>query len=153
MFLLTSSFINGYSYWILMLDYWANPIHQKQHFDEYARDNNFDPLVAENWYPVSYRSITPRKVLFSPRHFLLFSLFLFLFWIWYLMIVQITKRIIDHYGHRHRLALMALYPNIGLRIDKFNPRSNVSDSSLPPSPLSSTYLALSLIFLGWKIYN
>jgi hypothetical protein len=47
-----------------MVDYWASPVHQKQHFDEYARNNNFDPLIPENWYPITFRMVTPAKVFY-----------------------------------------------------------------------------------------
>eukprot|EP00026_Physarum_polycephalum_P001205 Phypoly_transcript_01206.p1 GENE.Phypoly_transcript_01206~~Phypoly_transcript_01206.p1 ORF type:complete len:647 (+),score=92.12 Phypoly_transcript_01206:1465-3405(+) len=42
--------------------YWSSLKHQKQHFDEYACSNNFDPLVPENWYPLQAKMITPAEL-------------------------------------------------------------------------------------------
>lgn len=41
--------------------YWT-PENQKQFFDAIATTNNFDPLVAANWYPFSNSDIQKIKV-------------------------------------------------------------------------------------------
>lgn len=41
---------------------WKELSSRKAFFDEFARDNNFDPLVSGNWYDVTYDDILGKKV-------------------------------------------------------------------------------------------
>jgi hypothetical protein len=43
--------------------YWANLQNRRKFFDEFARENNFDPLIPDNWYGISKRQIKNKQVL------------------------------------------------------------------------------------------
>lgn len=34
--------------------------------EKFAKSRNFDPLVAENWYPIDFKTIEESTVLFFP---------------------------------------------------------------------------------------
>jgi hypothetical protein len=36
---------------------WKDLSQRRKFFDQYAESKNFDPLIAENWYPVSFRDL------------------------------------------------------------------------------------------------
>ena len=42
--------------------YWLSMENRKKHFDEYAKSQKFDPLIAENWYHLSSMDIRKYKV-------------------------------------------------------------------------------------------
>lgn len=42
--------------------YWEDPKNVRRFFDEYALKHEFDPLNAENWYPVKTRDVVTEKV-------------------------------------------------------------------------------------------
>lgn len=42
--------------------YWANQRNRKTFFDEIAREQGFDPLVAENWHRISHDTVVAKKV-------------------------------------------------------------------------------------------
>lgn len=35
---------------------------RRRFLEEYAKENKFDALVAENWYPQSFKNIAAKKV-------------------------------------------------------------------------------------------
>lgn len=37
--------------------YWANNQNLRKFFDKFAQDNQFDPLIPDNWYPITRRQI------------------------------------------------------------------------------------------------
>lgn len=37
-------------------------VKMRKFFDEYAANNNFDPLIPENWYKLSYTDLEKAKV-------------------------------------------------------------------------------------------
>lgn len=43
--------------------YWKDPANVRAFFEKFARDNNFDPLVASSWYKVHPDDIIKTKVL------------------------------------------------------------------------------------------
>jgi hypothetical protein len=51
--------------------YWKELGNRKEFFDNLARENGFDPLVAENWYSITRKMIEQKKVCknkFLPLH-------------------------------------------------------------------------------------
>lgn len=36
---------------------------RKDFFYRYAQDEGFDPLIADNWYPISFDSVCSKKVM------------------------------------------------------------------------------------------
>lgn len=43
-------------------EYWTKPENRRRFFEEYAASNNFDPLIAENWYLHPITKIASTKV-------------------------------------------------------------------------------------------
>jgi hypothetical protein len=43
--------------------YWARHKNRKQFFDDYARSNGFDPLIARNWHKQPYSKFLTLKVI------------------------------------------------------------------------------------------
>eukprot|EP00026_Physarum_polycephalum_P000668 Phypoly_transcript_00669.p1 GENE.Phypoly_transcript_00669~~Phypoly_transcript_00669.p1 ORF type:complete len:889 (+),score=100.09 Phypoly_transcript_00669:213-2879(+) len=75
--------------------HWRVERNRKSFFEQYAKDNGFDPLVAENWYAVRSEKILARKF---------------------------SSMVVRYYGGSVRKALLTLYPNIGLRAENFESR-------------------------------
>lgn len=48
---------------VIMLDLWHSAEKRRNFFEKYAKDENFDPLVAENWHSRSLQSLMLTKVL------------------------------------------------------------------------------------------
>lgn len=48
--------------------YHQDPQYRKRFFESFAKDNEFDPLVAENWYNITKKQILAEKVLWSNWH-------------------------------------------------------------------------------------
>lgn len=46
------------------LKYWTDKENQRQFFRDIAKDQNFDPLIARNWYSMTVRKILNYKVYF-----------------------------------------------------------------------------------------
>jgi hypothetical protein len=42
--------------------YWSDLNNRRKMFEDFARDNNFDHLVAENWYPIAGERIAEHVV-------------------------------------------------------------------------------------------
>jgi len=78
---------------ILPKNFWTSPTNQKQYFVDLAEQIGFDPLIADNWY-----SISP----FHIRN--------------YKGIGNVTL----YYGGKYEVALLQLFPDIGLEKNKFN---------------------------------
>jgi hypothetical protein len=57
--------------------HWKNEKNRRDLFCEIARERGFDPLVANNWYPISYSSLWNFKVMlyFLIVIYILFVLF------------------------------------------------------------------------------
>lgn len=73
-------------------EYWRNNQNQRNFFIKYANRNQFDPLIATNWYP-----LTSNKI----------------------YLVQGGKRVLDNYRGSLRNAIKNLFPNIGVNTKKF----------------------------------
>eukprot|EP00026_Physarum_polycephalum_P001762 Phypoly_transcript_01764.p1 GENE.Phypoly_transcript_01764~~Phypoly_transcript_01764.p1 ORF type:complete len:946 (-),score=154.63 Phypoly_transcript_01764:299-3136(-) len=72
-------------------NYWKDPKNRRQFFDEYARDHNFDPLEAGNWYSVLYEELVQYKG---------------------------GGRVIRYHGTYAR-ALKELYPEVNFNMERF----------------------------------
>eukprot|EP00026_Physarum_polycephalum_P000662 Phypoly_transcript_00663.p1 GENE.Phypoly_transcript_00663~~Phypoly_transcript_00663.p1 ORF type:complete len:1097 (+),score=133.55 Phypoly_transcript_00663:927-4217(+) len=72
--------------------FWAVVKNRRTFFDEFAKENAFDPLVPSNWYNVPRHKIVAKKGAFP---------------------------VLGYYNKNYAKALMHLYPNIGLELDKF----------------------------------
>lgn len=70
-----------------MLCAFMNQICRKAFFDEFARDKLFDPLKPAHWYPILQKDIIKRKG---------------------------GSRVLAYHKNSLSVALMELYPNIGL---------------------------------------
>eukprot|EP00026_Physarum_polycephalum_P009772 Phypoly_transcript_09908.p1 GENE.Phypoly_transcript_09908~~Phypoly_transcript_09908.p1 ORF type:complete len:313 (+),score=46.93 Phypoly_transcript_09908:110-1048(+) len=68
--------------------FWESPKNRKQFFDEFARENNFDPLLPENWYQVTERSV---------------------------LFYKYSSSVLRYYEGSFTKALESLYPDIGLQ--------------------------------------
>jgi len=77
---------------VLSHGHWAEEDNRKQFFDQFAKDNEFDPLVASNWYTVTTAMVIPRKG---------------------------GKSVLEYYGGSFAKALLQLYPDIGLDRTRF----------------------------------
>lgn len=44
------------------IDYWEKPEYRRKFFIDFAKENNFDPLVAKNWYLVHRSQLASIKV-------------------------------------------------------------------------------------------
>jgi len=83
-------------------NFWKNVDNRRQFFIDFARQHNFDPLHAKNWYSISTDVIRAQKTAGSVLHY---------------------------YNGNARDALGELFPNIGLDKTKFDtlPRNYWSD--------------------------
>ena len=62
--------------------YWKSAANCRIFFNEYAKNNGFDPLIAANWYTVTSTDIQDTKVSFIrfvSFCFILFLLFIYIF--------------------------------------------------------------------------
>ena len=60
-------FIYYYSYSPHLAELWNDPISRRKYFENYARANDFDPLVPDNWYSQSKDKIVGMKVIQKKR--------------------------------------------------------------------------------------
>eukprot|EP00026_Physarum_polycephalum_P001919 Phypoly_transcript_01922.p1 GENE.Phypoly_transcript_01922~~Phypoly_transcript_01922.p1 ORF type:complete len:959 (+),score=104.66 Phypoly_transcript_01922:166-3042(+) len=74
--------------------YWEVKKNQLKFFDEYAKEKNFDPLVAENWYLVSVEDLSK---------------------------ISAARAILHYYGDSFVKAVSTLYPNVSFESSKFAP--------------------------------
>eukprot|EP00026_Physarum_polycephalum_P017934 Phypoly_transcript_19329.p1 GENE.Phypoly_transcript_19329~~Phypoly_transcript_19329.p1 ORF type:complete len:214 (+),score=30.36 Phypoly_transcript_19329:89-643(+) len=72
--------------------YWEHSSNHKLFFDNIAKENNFDPLIANNWYSFGMKYFLKRK----------------------------GSRLLRAYNSSHITALMKIYPNIGLQPHLFH---------------------------------
>eukprot|EP00026_Physarum_polycephalum_P001070 Phypoly_transcript_01071.p1 GENE.Phypoly_transcript_01071~~Phypoly_transcript_01071.p1 ORF type:complete len:1197 (-),score=193.28 Phypoly_transcript_01071:69-3659(-) len=77
---------------ILPAGYWSNPTNRRHFFDTLARNKNFDPLAPENWYSLDKDSFQDNKDL---------------------------NAVLRYYDGKVEIALVSLYPEIGIDISKF----------------------------------
>lgn len=42
---------------------WKESARRREFFERYAKDNNFDPLIPENWYNINFGGFFSLKVL------------------------------------------------------------------------------------------
>lgn len=42
--------------------YWSNETNQREYFISFAKHKKFDPLVPDNWYPITSESLSQYKV-------------------------------------------------------------------------------------------
>lgn len=62
---------------LIILVMWREEENRKKFFEWYAKKNEFDPLVPDNWYRVSIESIMSFKVSFLFLFLFFFKLFSF----------------------------------------------------------------------------
>jgi len=73
---------------------WRKTSVRKEFFNNYAKENGFDPLVPDNWYKVRYRALS----LYNKN--------------WRFVMLK-------HFERKLSNCLMDVYPNIGLQQSKF----------------------------------
>jgi len=73
--------------------YWAEAGNRKGFFDNFALENNFDPLVPENWHTLPIAQIKSAKR---------------------------ARSVLKYYQGNVRRALLGVYPNIGLNFRRRN---------------------------------
>lgn len=56
---------------MMIIDEWEDIDKCKDFFDNFAKENNFDPNVAENWYSVNFDSIVAQVFFHSFLIFLI----------------------------------------------------------------------------------
>jgi len=79
--------------------FWKELKNRKKVFDRFAKENKFDPLIADNWYSIGYRSMADASK-------------------------GISSVLQYYYGNNLKKALLHVYPNIGLDKNKFNAKYN-----------------------------
>eukprot|EP00026_Physarum_polycephalum_P002403 Phypoly_transcript_02409.p1 GENE.Phypoly_transcript_02409~~Phypoly_transcript_02409.p1 ORF type:complete len:900 (+),score=140.14 Phypoly_transcript_02409:101-2800(+) len=72
--------------------YWTDLNNRRKSFEDFARDNNFDPLVAENWYPIAGERIAESVGSYSLKF---------------------------HYNGSFTKALIHLFPEVPFQREKF----------------------------------
>eukprot|EP00026_Physarum_polycephalum_P002957 Phypoly_transcript_02966.p1 GENE.Phypoly_transcript_02966~~Phypoly_transcript_02966.p1 ORF type:complete len:695 (+),score=87.59 Phypoly_transcript_02966:171-2087(+) len=77
------------------LNYWADVKRRRAFFDEFASENNFDPLIANNWYNVTLSQLSAKKFFGA----------------------------VLHYYRGFRDAIKEIYPDVNIEIAKFRGRS------------------------------
>ena len=60
-------FLYYHSYSPHLAELWNDPIRRRKYFENYARANDFDPLVPDNWYSQSKDKIVGMKVIQKKR--------------------------------------------------------------------------------------
>lgn len=55
--------INIFTYDFIHENYWSEESNKKLFFDDFAASNNFDPLIAKNWYSVKHSELEDFGVL------------------------------------------------------------------------------------------
>ena len=89
-------------------NYWDDPAIHRNFFDELAKDMDFDPLVAENWYKMTHNTVIKKKVWrisTNTRNNI--------YW-------QGGTSIIKHYEGSYIKALEKLYPEVSFSRDMFH---------------------------------
>lgn len=56
---------------------WKNSQNLREFFDEFAKTKGFNPLAAENWYPVKFADILKKRV--STQVFAILDLYFIIF--------------------------------------------------------------------------
>eukprot|EP00026_Physarum_polycephalum_P007313 Phypoly_transcript_07372.p1 GENE.Phypoly_transcript_07372~~Phypoly_transcript_07372.p1 ORF type:complete len:546 (+),score=62.83 Phypoly_transcript_07372:102-1640(+) len=70
---------------------WSDEANHRKFFDEFAKSNSFDPLIAENWYQIDHKQLVKKA----------------------------GGLLVHKYDGSYKKALMQVYPNIGIKEDKF----------------------------------
>jgi DNA ligase-1 len=85
--------------------YYAEPAHRKEFFLEVAKERGFDPLVPENWYPLTRLNLVAT--------------------------MKGAQTVMSYYGYSMVKALLALFPDIGLDESNFVtvPRNHFADTN------------------------
>lgn len=84
----------------------------REYLELYAKVHKFDPLIPDNWYPITNKQIREFKVCSEHTKEKLTIRF------------QSLRPVLESYDGNHIEALVKIFPEIGLRRKKFNP-SNV----------------------------
>ena len=100
-----------YLYFSLAEGHWLDMANRKSFFDGIAQANGFDPLIPQNWYSSSYDKITEAKVTLQIS-LIHFRISLMILMQGYLVLQRVYK-------NNFVLALMHVYPDIGLDPNKF----------------------------------
>eukprot|EP00026_Physarum_polycephalum_P002189 Phypoly_transcript_02194.p1 GENE.Phypoly_transcript_02194~~Phypoly_transcript_02194.p1 ORF type:complete len:921 (+),score=154.23 Phypoly_transcript_02194:106-2868(+) len=76
---------------IFPVGFWKSMVNRKKFLDDFARENKFDPLIAQNWYKITTRQFRAMK----------------------------GSGLLNHYENIYSKAIINVYPNIGLDPGKF----------------------------------
>jgi hypothetical protein len=85
---------------------WTTEANRRAFLDKFAQARGFDPLIAENWYPIDSVTLRSQVVYFLN------------------VLPEILRdlqapRLASYYNDSHIKAIMQLYPDIGLEAEKF----------------------------------
>ena len=108
--------------------------------EAYAKRNSFDPLDAENWYSLRKKTVASIKVSSLLSSFFFFSLPLDSLHPFLSLLTVLLKggsTILKHFRNSHVNALLELFPEIGLEVNKFVG---------VPSKYNSLFSSFSLLF-------
>ena len=110
---LSSSFLSCF---ISALQRWQDTGKRREFFEEFAAENDFDPLVAGNWYKVYPDAIQDREVFFL-FFFFSFSCFTYSFSSFILLVLNIIQgadSLLHCYQGSVGRALAHLFPDVGI---------------------------------------
>lgn len=82
---------------------------RRKQFEEYARSRGFNPLIPDNWYSINWNKI---------RGFTLFPVYIAFYGI-QANLSQIADIIAVYYKGSPTVALLDVFPDIGLQENKF----------------------------------
>lgn len=109
---------------VRLLDTWNDPKARRQFFENFAKDNHFDPIVPENWHH-QFLKIRIAKVYISLIYYSLYNLYNYTFIIIYIIymaylkiFMQDARAVLSYHGNSVSKALKDLFPDIDW--SKFN---------------------------------
>ena len=90
---------------------------RKRLFEEIARKEGFEPLVAENWYKMTTYSMFPYRVclIFISFHVLIS------------IKLKGVKHVVKYYQNSYQRALMHFFPSLNLDPNKFGQSASILD--------------------------
>ena len=97
-------------------NYWSEESNRKNLFLAFAREQKFDPLIAQNWYSASRQAFTRFKVSASSPPSALAV---------HLLDLKGSCTVLLYYKGSFGKALLQLFPNIGLDKDTFQPATSM----------------------------
>jgi hypothetical protein len=93
--------------------FWGKIENRRKFFEQYAKQNGFDPLIPTNWYVQFKHNILATKVILEFTYARALHYFTR-----YLTLFQGAQRAISYHRHSISRALLDLFPNIGLERKK-----------------------------------